>query len=303
LSKPDRETPQEFQELWMTMGKRYFPLFHEIYESEEEIVKIGLGFQQMYKHFGKAFYEFYTISEYYRTMKSMKADFVRLVMVTSLIEKLNSTKDYITFSEWIAKKQGTQKIDSNYNALLDEYNQTYGSSGKFRLFFQKYLSEKEQTELLTSVLVLESTPDGLSIREFVPLFCYRKELCYDNAVHCKIGQIVSNCPAIRDKKILKDGIREFAEFLYQIRNKFVHNAVVYNLPELASKELEWQFTYIPYKFKYIKSPPFYNDYVLFRIAFFDIEKIFERNFKKLLKNYIEGRRKEKYRLSFGGESK
>lgn len=271
-------------ELWIENVKRYFPTFKEIYDSEKEMLDYGLGFQQIYKSFEKAFFELFSLSEFYLVFRIIENDFLKLVMITSIIEKLSSKKDYVTFSQWLSqmKKNG---LEDNTSLLWNEYNKKYGCSGKFRSYFQNYLSEKEQIELLTTIQVFDLV-DGKN--ELVPLFCYDKNACGSKVSQCNMGYVFANCTALNNKKLAKDGIKEFSEFLYSLRNEFVHDAHIFHFSEKLSGETVPFFTYIPYEFRYLKRP-FYSGIVTLRLTVADLERKLSRDFKKLLRNYIKMR--------------
>jgi hypothetical protein len=274
------KTPNE---LWVDVTRKYFPTFKEFYGTEQEMLEYGLGFQQIYGSFEEAFYEFFSLSEFCLSLRTIKDDFVKLVMITSIIEKLNSKQPYITFSQWLSqRKKGSELENEHINKIWNEYNKIYGCSGKFRTYFQKYLNQKEQIELLTTLLISDTVNGNL---EFVPFLCYDKKTCSQFVTHCKIGHVFANCPAFNNKKLVKDGIREFAEFLYNLRNKFVHDAHIFHLTELCFGEPAWLFTYIPYEFKYIKRPS-YSGMVVLRLTVTDLENKLLRDFKKLLSSFI-----------------
>jgi hypothetical protein len=280
MAKSEKTT----DELWIENVKKYFPTFKEIYDSEKEMLDFGLGFQRIYETFEKAFSELFSLSEFYLVFKTVENDFLKLVMMSSIIEKLSSKKDYITFSQWLSQTKRND-IENNTNLLLNEYNKTYGCSGKFRSYFQNYLSEKEQIELLTTIQVFESV-NGKD--ELVPLFCYDKNACSDKVNLCNRGYVFVNCTALNKKKIAREGIKEFSDFLYSLRNKFVHDAHVFYFSEKASEEPIPFFTYIPYEFKHIKKPS-YSGMVVLKLTVADLEKKLNRDFKKLLTNYIKMR--------------
>jgi hypothetical protein len=151
----------------------------------------GLGFQQIYNSFEKAFFELFSLSEFYLVFRTIENDFLKLVMITSIIEKLSSKKDYVTFSQWLSKMKKNEPIDFT-NLLWNEYNKIYGCSGKFRRYFQNYLSEKEQIELLTTIQVFDLIDEK---SELIPLFCYDKNTCSDKVNLCNRGYVFDNCTA------------------------------------------------------------------------------------------------------------
>lgn len=91
------------------------------------------------------------------------------MMTISLIEKLTSKEDYITFSDWLKRDEYSQDIQEDIertshplcyaqiqkacNKKFNEYNEAFGCSQRFRNFFaeQKYITKKEQMNLLRSI--------------------------------------------------------------------------------------------------------------------------------------------------------
>jgi len=49
-------------------------------------------------------------------------------MLTSIIEKLNSKEDYLTFPEWISKENKKEELKKRGLSLWDEYNKIYGKT-------------------------------------------------------------------------------------------------------------------------------------------------------------------------------
>ena len=281
-----KKTPEEFCEDFV---KRYFRLFNEIYGSEKEMLQYCIKFQQIYKTPRRAFEEFLTLSEFCRAMKLMKIDFIKVIMITSIIEKLSSKEDYIEFLEWVSKKEKEGTLTCrDIKKVWNEYNKDFGCSWKFRSFFRDYLTKREQLELLISVSYYVRIDDNRS-PSLVPLFCYDKKVCKPKKLVCAFGFIDENCPAFKDEKILKDGIKEFADFLYNLRNRFVHDAHMFGLSEEAFGNTALLVTYVPYKFRYIKRP-LYNGNVVLRLSGKKLEEILDRNFNKLLSKHIAMRK-------------
>jgi hypothetical protein len=297
-----KKTPQEELEEFV---KTHFLFFKKVYSSEGEMLEYGLKFEQVFKSFKRAFNEFYSISEFYRalkligsnddaksetiadllTLKKSNVDFIKLIMIISLIEKLSSGKDFMEFSEWTkVNKLENEKILSAWNT----YNKEHGCSHKFRNFFQNedYLTKREQLALLRSVSYYVRNKDK-SLTD-VPLFCYDALKCGKRRFGCKfVGD--EECPALKEEKILKDGIKEFANFLYEMRNRFVHDANMINLSEEFRGEASFLYDYVPYKLRYLKRPS-YNGFVGLKLSAQNLENILGRNFKKLLNNYIDLRK-------------
>jgi hypothetical protein len=300
-----KKTSQEVLEEFV---KTHFLFFKEIYSSEGEMLEYGLKFKQMFKSFDRAFNEFYSISEFYRALKLIgsnddaksetvadlfkpqknRVDFIKLIMIISLIEKLSSGRDFIEFSEWIKlNKLKNEKVLRAWNT----YNKEHGCSHKFRNFFQNedYLTKREQLALLRSVSYYVRNKDN-SLTD-VPLFCYDAPKCGKRRFGCK-SVADEECTALKEEKVLKDGIKEFANFLYVMRNRFVHDANMISLSEEFRGEASFLYDYVPYKLRYLKRPS-YNGFVGLKLSAQSLENILNRNFKKLLNNYIKIRNANK----------
>lgn len=103
----EKKTPKEFCEDFV---KRYFRVFNEVYSSQREMLEYCLKFQKIHKTLKRAFEEFFTLLEFYRAMRRMEIDFIKLIMITSIIEKLSSAKDFMEFSEWVSEKKGRREV-------------------------------------------------------------------------------------------------------------------------------------------------------------------------------------------------
>lgn len=277
-----KKTPKEFCE---DLVKRDFRFFKDVYNSEKEMLEYCLKFQKIYKPLWRAFEEFFSLSEFCRAMKLMKDDFIKLLMITSIIEKLSSEKDYTAFSEWVSEKQKESVLEGkSIQKIWQEYNEDFGCSSKFRRFFlsSEYLSKKEQITLLKSICYFLRNNDG-SI-SLVPLFCYSKEVCGPKDHGCEYVSH-TECLAFKEEKILEKGIKEFANFLYNLRNKFIHDAHLFGLSSEVMGTTSFSAYYVPYKFRYIKRPS-YQRQVVIRLSGKKLEEILNRNFNKLLDTYI-----------------
>jgi len=283
-----KKNPKEF---YKDFVKEDFRFFKDTYSSENEMLEYCLKFQQIHRTLKRAFDDFFSISEFYQAMKFVKNDFTKLMMITSIIEKLRSTRDYMDFSEWISEeeKEGTLS-GKGIHKIWQEYNMDFGCSGKFRGFFKNpdYLRKTEQITLLKSICYFIRNDDG-SI-SLVPLFCYNKEKCGIRDNGCEYDRD-ANCTAFNEEKVLNDGIKEFADFLYHLRNKFVHEAHMFRLSREEFGTTSFLLDYVTkYKFRHIEKPSSYREQVVFRLSVEKLEGILNRNFKKLLDNYIETRK-------------
>ncbi|MCL5950006.1 MAG: hypothetical protein M1490_05970 [Candidatus Bathyarchaeota archaeon] len=138
-------TMQDDRQKWVDFVKEDFPLFKEIYQSEDDMIRYCLKFENAYGTYKDAFHEFYNISEYYLAIKLLTVneqssgnmlkdicqsrykkneDILTLMMAISLIEKLSSKKDYIPFSNWLKNKEAEN--ESNYQRIKQlwrDYNE------------------------------------------------------------------------------------------------------------------------------------------------------------------------------------
>lgn len=247
-----------------------------------------------------------------------KEDVLSLIMSISLIEKLTSRMDYIPFSEWVTiEKRNNEEVKRAW----DDYNKDYGCFHKLKNFFlnQEYLKKEEQLALLKSVCYFIKKKDNKVT--LVPLFCFDSTICggkscYDKS-NCMLNDCFEgfkcigaehgcmfggseDCPARSEEKAIYKGIKEFANFLYTFRNGFVHDARIFRLSEETSgSTMSNLFDYVPYTFKYNipkSKRPQYNGNVSLRLSPNNLIRIIDRNFKKLLDNYISVRLGEKTRL-------
>jgi len=295
------ETPKE---QWKKVVHDEFPHFKEIYSSEDEMLSYGLKFQHIYEKYQKAFVEFFSISEFFRAIQFLtknksegkkdssayqyekREDVLSLIMVISLIEKLCSKEDFVPFPKW-TKERGLNC--GNVRKIYNEYNENFGCSHKFRNFFasQEYLEIEEQLNLLRSVCYFVKDKDNKI--SSVPMFCYDEARCGKREHCCTFDN--ENCPAFSNEKVRKDGLKEFANFLYELRNRFVHSAHMFRLSEESARlGKSYVGDYFSYEFHYIKKP-LYEGGAMLNLSPLDLKRILDKNFKKLLDNYIAARTK------------
>ena len=285
--------------------KENFQYFKEVYDSEQEMLEYWKKFSDVPKPNKSAINEFYDISSFYKAMKLTKDDFIKLIMITSLVERLNSDKDHKKFPEWLDDQGKVEKAcnKKEIKRLWGAYNEEFGCSSKFRNFFKgKYLTKEEKVTLLKSVSFYTTLDDGGKSSHLMPMFCYDKNYCYfrEPFISCPLSPLNYNkddCPICKDVKKLEIGLDEFAEFLYSMRNNFAHDAHMPTLaPPLEPVVHEGgatmsmsMFAYTHYKFKRRKKPD-YLGWICIDLNVNYIEKILNRNFKKLLENYVEVRK-------------
>lgn len=282
--------------------KNSFKHFNKIFDSENEMYDYFLKFNKIYKSPDDAFYELFSISDYYRSLKIVKPDFLKLIMMISLIEKLNSKNDFQTFPDWIKKNRKKKQpfTENSITKIYSKYEKEHGCSSKFRNFFQEYLTKKEKIELIKSISYYY-TSEINSESNLVPMFCYEEKKCKTAPYYsCPIHTDDSNsCKICNDEKSLKKSINEFAEFLYTLRSNFVHNAIIFDLasPQSITRPNGITMdaalvTYIQYKFRKIKKPE-YKGMILLQLTADHLENILDHNFKNLLMNYTTTRLKSK----------
>jgi hypothetical protein len=268
------------------------------------MLEYGLKFQKI-GDTGKAFLELYTISEFYSTLKLVQDGFVKLIMIISLIERLNSKQDYIDFSKWI---KINKMENGNVLKAWNDYNDRdgFGCSHKFRDFFKnkEYLSKNEQLSLLKSVKYY-STYKGKRVT--APLFCYEEKcgkgirdcvfhydrksdwsVCANDKDEELARYGIEDCPLYHDENLLNKTLSEFANFIYQMRNKFVHNATLFHMSEEFLGSTSFMADYMEYDFRYVKEFEFKGTIIL-QLSPENLERILYRNFKKMLESYVASR--------------
>ena len=270
-----RKIPQEKLRAIVTA---YFPYFKDIYTSESEVLKYWLKFYAVFDD-ERALAEFLRILGFYRALKTVKVDFVKLIMIISLIEKLNSGEDYVDFGVWLSKQGKNANSEKCCEQLFQAWNITHGCSHKFRNFFKntEFVTKSEQIILLKSVVGKhEHSPT------FVPLFCYDETKC--KKFYSEENRVYEDCPIILEESVLNRGLTHFANFLYyNLRNKFVHDAKIIQLPDETDMLWDYENEVQTVRGKY-------TGLIGLSLKSKTLEELLNRNFKKLLHNYVEARR-------------
>jgi hypothetical protein len=170
------------------------------------------------------------------------------------------------------------------NKAYQSYNEEFGCSRKFRNFFASdiFLTKKEKLMLLRSVTI------GAK-----PLFCY-SEQCGEIKQICAL-RTDNNCLLFTDEKALKKALSEYANFLYILRNRFIHNACMFSLADTYDGALV--LTEIPYKFRFSKQPPDFTGFLFLNLSVIELRNILNRNFKKLLDYHISNNPYSRHRGS------
>jgi len=117
--------------------------------------------------------------------------YIKLIMIFSLIEKVNSNEDYIDFKVFCGKETKNIHINdfSTTKELIEhlekKYHLVHGSKQKTLSFFERYLSSDEKILLKTLVKIYK--PDNQKYRDL-------------------------------------KSFKEFVDIIYLMRNNFVHGA-------------------------------------------------------------------------------
>ncbi|MBU4369344.1 hypothetical protein KKG58_01110 [Patescibacteria group bacterium] len=117
---------------------------------------------------------------------------LRLVAITSLVEGMMQEVEYKDFFSWFQSIYGQITKIENYSKIKEEYLATFGSTRKIKTYFEKYILEDDKETLLECIK-----------------------------------------PFRDNKKFIKfDSIEKIAQFLYNMRCEFVHEArMKYLCPE------------------------------------------------------------------------
>jgi len=277
-----------------------FAYFKEIYKNEKEMSQYWQKFQDAGKQ-EIALLDFAGLHEFYKTMKATNNSLIKLIMIISLIEKLSSNREYVDFAEWLEEhRQATENkrcksIQKHCKNLWNEYNKEFGCSSKFRRFFNnsEFITKDEQIALLQSVSIFEKDRPYFRVHPF----CFDKNCPITNIERVTSVSIMTGnprsdcekCPLFEDHKKLKKAMDEYALFLYEVRNRFVHNASLVPFPSgkrsLFGSEEE-MVSITRYRFRRDRKRA-----VILRVFINSgtdqLEIILDRNFKKMLKSCIE----------------
>jgi len=293
------ETESEMQQSREFITKN-FAFFKDVYQTKEEM----LGYCEKFRgtHETLTVSDFLAIHEYYKTMRQMNNSTVKLVMIISLIEKLCSERKYVDFAEWLQETEHSSENEhckskhKHCKKMWNEYNQEYGSSGKFQKFFEnyKYVSRDEQIALVGSVeTYIKKSNGSLSL---VKLLCHeatcpeeKKEVDSNlGLVLAHLGCDYQKCPLLEDDGKLKRGIGDFAGLLYEIRNRFVHNALLTQFPSGKMSRFNVESPVVSMKELRFRKTKRRARTLRATIAFGaeQLETILNYNFKQLLDAYV-----------------
>lgn len=86
-------------------------------------------------------------------------DEVRLVAIASVIEALMSDEEYVEFKDWFAKKYRTLRQSEKplpaFQTLVDEYHAVFGTTNKFKKFFERFLADDDRDLFKDRVIIYE----------------------------------------------------------------------------------------------------------------------------------------------------
>jgi len=270
-------------------------MFQDIYFSQDEFHNYYSKFLNIYKKPERALYELANLSRYFLTMKTTEQNNLKTIMFISLIERLNSDKDFITFPEWISNKELNKASIKEINKFYNDYKKEHGCSSKFRAFFQVYLTKEEKIQFIKSIKYYPKLSDGSDSHNLFP-FCFEENNCRPSYLQsCPlVNYEKEDCLICKDEDKLKKTLNELAEFLYYYRSKFVHEARMFGLSEPKLGNLDGAsmsfspLDYVNYKFSKLKKPK-YEGLIIVDLNAKMLENVLERNFKKLLANFIKVR--------------
>jgi len=195
----------------------------EDYMTKDEFVDIINGFSEY-----EDIYRTFTPYDVFDFIKMMNFDDplfdgINLVLITSIIELLTTWVDYIPFHDWYNENKEKYKNKKCMRAWHD-YIKVHGKGKNFREFFLGF-DRDEKFSLLHLVKRKRNKNE-----EHRP-FCYQGNKCDYSKFVCQYDAIRNECPAVNDDKVFRDGIKEFANHLYDFRSLFVHET---RLPRFAS---------------------------------------------------------------------
>lgn len=212
-------------------------------------------------------------------------EFVDFIMITSVIELLQTTVEYQTFNEWleIANKESTN--EKNCKTLWNDYNKVHGCSGKFRRFFLNYLGKDEKIRLLRMMRIPSDD-------KIVP-FCYQGFSCdYKYKKEwCNYEVDPSECPIVKDKRQMRDSINKLCNLLYSMRNQFVHagRIPIFAIPSKPLLDII-DFTNVVSITDYVDTKE-YEGLIINEVSVEFLYSLLAKNLLKMLDSYLLQKRK------------
>jgi len=270
------------------------PVIQTIFSSKEETIEYCRRFQEIGE-----FWTLYHVAQFCYFLEKMKEsydmvdeytrrliDINRLIMMASIVELLNSKEDFARFDEWIKQEEKDEELRSKGVGIWHEYNRFHGSAEKFRAFFKEHLSKDEKIKLMKSVQFYLGEE-----KKFFPLFCYKDAECNVGLSYCTFDTDKERCPAYTSTKRINRGVREFADFLYTMRSKFVHEARLFLLPTPLPKGTagsSWLFDFFEYEFKSARKLS-YKGMLRFGLLSGLFTELVQKYLKALMDKYIEAK--------------
>ena len=227
---------------------------------------------------------------------------LQLILLTSIIELLKSRKEYVSFDSWYNLNK---KMIENWKCVRSwlKYKSEYGARKNVRNFFLG-LSKKEKISILTKLT------KKYDEEVFAP-FCYQsRDDCYYRhklytweegrmvektfrySFECNAIESPEECLALKNKKILDMGIKDFANHLYDLRDYFVHESRLpyfsFPPPSLAESGKVVR-TYYGYHLKKKNCGRNIGELDLF-VSYLTVKDLFDlvgNNLEKLFKKYLQ----------------
>lgn len=197
----------------------------------------------------------------------------QIILLTSIIETLTRRVRYKKFEKWYKENSEYYKDKKCLQAYAD-YNKIHGSRKNFRNFFHSNLTKDEKIGLLTKIKIKYN--DDI----FEP-FCFQdKESCFYRS-DCKGRYHMAECPAINDEKIMRIGIKKLANYFYELRNNFVHQA---RIPTFSYPFFNWSGRTITST--YVRTEDYEGECII-EINPEDLFKLVMKYLPKLLNDYLD----------------
>lgn len=119
---------------------------------------------------------FLTCAVFYNEALRQKRADIKLIMIISVIEAINSEEEFIDFKEWCDRQKEIELLDyDSFKELLkhlkEEYHKIHGCKQKTLTFFENYIIEKDKETLISYFKTEKNvyTEKKLSFKEIVDL--------------------------------------------------------------------------------------------------------------------------------------
>jgi len=233
-----------------------------------------------------AWVDLYDISTFYFYLKQANRliqdkilrDALKFIAIFSLIEKLCSEQKFVELKEWMQSNEIIQEYEPKrselplkelFKSLIEGYHRYHGSTQKILQFFR--ILEKEE-----KIAVIRYIRKVFSKRYGIPLIpiCHRSGCKFDELCQsCNFDSDRGKCPIWGSEEKLNDCLERIAKDIYEIRNKFVHDAIIPLFPE---KEIPL------FHVLDRKKPPVQ---ITFQVEYF--ESLIDKYFRQLLDIYVK----------------